>query len=120
VEVGLVSPLLFFPQLGQNGSLYATFSSALGSLIPVLIPLSIGIAMLRYRLWDIDILINRTLVYGTLTGILVRALSSFSLPKILSCEERYGLNLFEWFKDVGNHQRHSLDEHVHQRLYSEH
>ncbi len=35
------------------------------------IPLSIGAAVLRYRLYDIDILINRTLVYGPLTAMLV-------------------------------------------------
>ena len=34
-------------------------------------PISIGIAIVRYRLYEIDTLINRTLVYGSLTAILV-------------------------------------------------
>jgi hypothetical protein len=34
------------------------------------IPISIGIAILRYRLYEIDLLINRTLVYGSLTAML--------------------------------------------------
>jgi hypothetical protein len=42
----------------------------LAALFP-LIPISVGIAILKYRLYDIDLIINRTLVYGSLTAMLV-------------------------------------------------
>jgi hypothetical protein len=42
-------------------------ASVLPFLAPILIPLAAGYAVLKYRLYDIDIIINRTLVYGSLT-----------------------------------------------------
>jgi uncharacterized protein YacL len=39
-------------------------------LVMLLIPLALGSAILRYRLWEIDVLINRALIYGTLAAIL--------------------------------------------------
>jgi hypothetical protein len=39
-------------------------------LTMTIVPLSLSIAVLRYRLYEIDILINRTLVYGALTALL--------------------------------------------------
>jgi hypothetical protein len=48
----------------------APISDILFGLIIVFVPVAAGIAILRYRLYDIDRLINRTLVYALLTALL--------------------------------------------------
>ena len=51
----------------------STIPDSLFWVVSFFIPVSIVISVLRYRLWDADFLINRTLVFGTLTGIVVSA-----------------------------------------------
>jgi hypothetical protein len=54
-----------------EGSWALWVGNILGVVSGLGVPVAIGIAILRYRLYEIELLINRTLVYGSLTAMLV-------------------------------------------------
>ncbi len=58
------------PALQQNLLAIAIVDTARVVAV-LLVPLSIGVAIARYRLWAIDLLLNRTLVYGALTASVI-------------------------------------------------
>jgi signal transduction histidine kinase len=76
----------FFPRL-QNGPLLPLAAAAL--------PISIGIAVLRYRLYDIDLIINKTLVYGGLAAVIsaVYVLLVVGLGAMIGSNQRFLLSL---------------------------
>jgi hypothetical protein len=65
------SILLYAGPDSLNGLWIRQVGFALWVIGFVCVPVTIGIAILKYRLYEIDLLINRTLVYGSLTATLV-------------------------------------------------
>lgn len=81
----IVSPWLamvtfyLFPTVGY--AMRQFINLFVGSTIPLLLPLTIAFSILRYRLWEVDIWINRAVVYGGLTAVIL-LLYGFSIGLI--------------------------------------
>lgn len=60
----------FWPVFALNGTLLEIINTFIQAASMALMPITMAMALLRYRLWDVDRILNRTLVYIPLTSIL--------------------------------------------------
>lgn len=97
-----ITPLISLLGLPLNGWMstgqpdaalaYGVVYFAVGQVLMVLVPLGFVFAMLRYKLWDVDVVINRALVYGVLTSVLgllgvsCAAFLNYTLKQLFSSE----------------------------------
>ncbi|HEV8192632.1 MAG TPA: hypothetical protein VGP82_14295 [Ktedonobacterales bacterium] len=58
------------PAFQEKDSLYGLLAYPDDFLVLAILVITLCVSILRYRLWDIDVIINQTLVYGSLTAIL--------------------------------------------------
>jgi hypothetical protein len=70
IVVAVAASLLVEPVMGP-GNAATNLQNALSSGAVALVPVAIGLAVLRYRLYDIDRIISRTVAYAIVTGLLV-------------------------------------------------
>lgn len=118
--VGIVGPVGLWAIVGGLSPSSPSWQALLFPLMALVFPLSMAVAILRYRLWDIDIIINRTLVYGALTGSLavVYFTSVVLLQRIFPAESSISIVLSTLsIAAIFSPLRHRIQDFIDRRFY---
>lgn len=122
--VGIVGPITFWTLAGGLSSTSPLWQGLLFLVMSLAFPLSLGVAILRYRLWDIDLIIRRTLQYTLLTGLLalVYFLSVVLLQQVFSEQSQFSIVLSTLataalFSPLRKRIQNTIDRRFYRRRY---